>query len=289
MSAVTVATDSTAYLPPELLEAHRIASVSLSYRFGNGDSVREADMDGYASFYEQLRDSTELPVTMPPPVEDLVAAYKPLLMDGGSVVSIHISSAISDTCANARKAADQLREAGAGGERINVLDSASAGGQTALVVLAAACAVASGKDADEVAEVARQARLEAKGWWLMDTLEYLKRGGRISSAAAWIGSTLKVKPILTFESEIKAVERVRTRERGLERIVDYGRQLHGAGRDAWVLQHANCPGDAGAVAQRLQEVFWRPPEHVSELGAVVGTHTGPGLIGVAGIASRFLE
>jgi DegV family protein with EDD domain len=131
--------------------------------------------------------------------------------------------------------------------------------------------------------------MEARAWFLLDTLEYLKRGGRIGGAVAWIGSTLNIKPILALESELQAVERIRTRARGLDRLVDFARQLRAAGANAWFVQHTRAPDDARAMAERLQEVFWRPPELVSEIGPVIGIHTGPGLIGVGAFPSRFLE
>jgi DegV family protein with EDD domain len=286
MPSVTVVTDSTAYLPPSLVERHGIAVVSLRYAFGDDGSLRETDLDDLGQFYERLEAAEALPITQPPHPEDFLACYEPLLATRGSVVSIHISSGLSETCAVARKAA---QEHGGDGERVHVLDSASAGTQLGLLVLAAARAAAAGRSAEEVVEVVRQARIEARNWWMLDTLEYLRRGGRVGSAAAWIGSTLKIKPILTLESEIKAVERVRTRDRGFERLVDLGRQLHAAGANAYCVQHTRSPDDARALVERLQEVFWRPPEFVSEFGPVLGTHTGPGLLGLAGLPPRFLE
>lgn len=286
---MTVVTDSTSYLPREMLERHGIKLVSLYYSFGDEASLREDSLDELASFYERLSGSETLPTTSPPLVDDFLALYEPALADEGSVVSIHISSGLSQTCSAARRAAKQLEAEGKGGERVHVLDSAATGLTLALLTLAAARAAAFGEDAEAVVERVSEARIEARIWFLLDTLEYLKRGGRVGSAAAWIGSTLSIKPILTIESEMKAVERVRTRERGIERLVDLGRQLHAAGVNGWAVQHTAAPEDAAALVERLQEVFWRPPELVSEIGPVIGTHTGPGLLGVGGIPARFLE
>jgi DegV family protein with EDD domain len=289
MGRVSVVMDTTGYLPRDLIDRKRIKLVSLYCSFGNGDTFREIDLEDYAPFYERLQTDEVLPTTSPPLVEDFVAAYEPLLTRGGSVVSVHISSGVSETCSAARKAAEMLAASGKGGERIQVIDSASAAGQLGALGLVAVRAAEAGKDLAGVAELVRQARMEARSWGLVDTLEFFKRGGRIGTAAALIGSTLKIKPIITLESEIKAVERVRTRERGLDRLVEYGRQLHAAGANAWFVQHAAAPDDAHALAKRLQEIFWRPPEFVSEWGPVLGTHAGPGLVGFGGLPPRFLE
>jgi fatty acid kinase fatty acid binding subunit len=289
IAPVSVVTDTTGYLPPSLIEAHGITSISLYYSFADGEPCRESGLEDLGPFYERLRTAASLPTTSPPLVEDFLATYEPLLADGGSVVSVHISSGISETCAVARRAAANLEAAGKGGERIHVLDSASTAGQLGVLALVGARAAAAGRDTQAVVDIMRQARMEIRNRFLLDTLEYLRRGGRIGSAAAWIGSTLNIKPILTLESEIKAVERVRTHERGVERLVDYGRQLHATGAIAWCVQHTCAPDGAQALVERLQEVFWRPPEFVSEIGPVVGTHTGPGLLGVMTTPARFLE
>ena len=270
-------------MPQELLDRLDVAVVSLYYQFADGEPVREVDVADYGEFYSRLESSDESPITSPPTPEDFRAAYEPLLDAGHGIVSVHISSSISDTCANARRAAEELGAA----DRIRVVDSTGAGAQTALVAIAAAKA-AGGGELEQVAGVAQQARQESKIYWLLDTLEYLKRGGRIGTAAAWIGSRLQVKPILTVESDVRAVERVRTRERGIERLVDFARERRALGADAWALGHIRVPEDAQALAKQLQEVFWRPPEFVSEVGPVIGTHSGPGFLGLSTLPSRFL-
>jgi DegV family protein with EDD domain len=287
MPRVTVVTDSTAYLPTELAEGHGIEVVSLKYRFAGQDSLDEVVAGDLHAFYAQLQDSESLPVTSPPRVEDFMATYEPLLADGGGVVSVHISSGISETCTAARRAAQELSN-GAGGDRVRVVDSAWLGA-SGLLALAGARAAAAGRSLDEVEDLLREARAAGRVWFVLDTLEFLKRGGRIGSAAAWIGSTLQVKPILTVESEIKAVERVRTRERSIERLVEYAQELRSSGSDGWLAMHSRAESEATQLAGRLQEVFWRPPEYIAEVGPVIGTHVGPGLLGIAAIPSRFLE
>jgi DegV family protein with EDD domain len=125
-------------------------------------------------------------------------------------------------------------------------------------------------------------------WFCVDTLEYLQRGGRIGRAQAWLGGALQIKPILSIESEITPVERVRTAGRAFERMVEYMRTLRDDGADAWVVQHIQAPERADALVARGRELFGSDPIWVSEVGPVIGTYTGPGLVGVGGLPSRLL-
>jgi DegV family protein with EDD domain len=125
-------------------------------------------------------------------------------------------------------------------------------------------------------------------WFAIDSLEFLKRGGRIGAASAWIGSTLKIKPILSVENEITPVERVRTSRRAFERLVDYARQREASGANAWVVQHIQAHEQAEQLAEGCREVFGREPAFTSEIGPVLGVHTGPGLLGVGSIAGHYI-
>ena len=123
-------------------------------------------------------------------------------------------------------------------------------------------------------------------WFAIDTLEYLRRGGRIGGARAWIGSALKIKPILTLEEEITPVERVRTRARSLERLRDYARQRHESGADGWVVQHIQDDETAATLVDDCREIFGCEPVFISEIGAVLGAHVGPGLLGVGSVPTE---
>jgi DegV family protein with EDD domain len=171
---------------------------------------------------------------------------------------------------------------------VHVIDSESACGGQGLVVLAAAAAARDGADAVAVAQRARRARASLKMWFAIDTLEYLRRGGRIAGAQAWLGSALKIKPILTVESEITPVERVRTSRRAFERMVDLLRSRQADGADGWMVQHIQAPAEAKELAARGIEIFGCEPRVVSEIGPVIGTHVGPGLLGAGGIPGCFL-
>jgi DegV family protein with EDD domain len=289
MPPVAVVSDTTHYLPRQLVEAAGITLVSLYVNFDGARTEREGSMTDFDGFYDEMRGSTDrLPTTSQPSVGDFVTTYEPLLADGRDVVSIHLSEGLSGTCDSARQAADALTQEGKGGERVRVIDSASACGGFGMMVLAAARSAATGADLESVVEHARRAREESKMWFAVDTLEYLKRGGRIGGVSAWVGSTLKIKPILTVESEIRPVERVRTSARAFERLVDYARQRHASRADAWVVQHIQAPDQAELLIERCREIFEREPLFVSEVGPVIGAHIGPGLLGVGSLPERYL-
>ncbi|MFN2616065.1 MAG: DegV family protein [Thermoleophilaceae bacterium] len=289
MARVAVVTDSTAYLPAEVAEQNGIHVVPLYIVFGGDRTVPETQITDYPAFFEELRGAESLPTTSQPSVGDFVTAYEPLLAQGDDVVSIHISGGLSGTADAARQAAQALERDGKRGERVRVVDSTTVAGGLGLIALAAARAAAAGADLDETAERVAEARRELKLWFAIDTLEFLKRGGRIGAASAWIGSTLKVKPILTVENEMTPVERVRTSGRMFERLLDYARQRHDSGADAWCVQHISASDQAERLADSCREVFGCEPALFSEVGPVLSAHTGPGMLGVGSIPTRFLD
>jgi DegV family protein with EDD domain len=289
MAQVAVVTDSTACLPEELAQRHGIEVVPLYVVFGGDRTVRETDITDYPAFFEELRGAETLPTTSQPSVGDFIEAYEPLLAAGRDVVSTHISGGISGTVESARQAASALERDGKGGERIRVIDSETAAGGLGMITLAAAAAGARGASLDEVEEATRGARAELKMWFAIDTLEFLRRSGRVGAASAWIGSTLKVKPILTLEREMVPVERVRTSKRMFDRMVEYARERHESGADAWAVQHINAPEQCERLVERCHEVFGRGPLLVSEIGPVLSAHTGPGLLGVGSIPARYTD
>jgi DegV family protein with EDD domain len=284
----TVVCDTTAYLPDELVEAHGIRRVSLYVTLA-GETESEAEIRDYDAFYERLARSGESVTTSQPSVGDFLAIYEPLLAEGGEIVSIHLSSNISGTCDSARQARERLIEEGKGGERVHVHDSRSGAGGMGLSVLAAAKEAEAGGDGEAVLAKAADAREGLKMWFAIDTLEYLRRGGRIGAAQAWIGSTLRIKPILTFEEEITPVERVRTRRRALERMVDFARERHADGADGWVVQYIHDRETAEVLVDHCRSIFGCEPAFFSEVGPVIGAHVGPGLLGVGSVPRELVE
>ena len=279
--------DSTSYLPEEILEERGVKRISLYVALG-GEQRRESEIDDYDSFFERLRASDQGATTSQPSVGDFTDVYAPLLDAGRDIVSIHLSSAISGTYESALVARQQLVDEERGGERIHVVDSRTGCGGMGMLVLSASAAANAGAEPGPIVDRALQTREELRMWFAIDTLEYLRRGGRIGAARAWLGSALQIKPILTLEEEITPVERVRTRRRVFERLVEYARELHEEGRDAWVVQHIHDPENAQRLVERCREVMGSDPLFVSEVGPVIGAHTGPGLLGVGGVPPALL-
>jgi DegV family protein with EDD domain len=288
----SIVTDSTSYLPDELLAEHRIHRVSL-YVSLEGIEQREVEIgkpgaESYDEFFERLRRSETGATTSQPSIGDFESVYEPLLATGDEIVSIHISAGISGTCGAARQARQQLLDRGAGGERIHVWDSRSSAGGQGMMAMIAARAAAAGATGEEVLAAIDRARASLEMWFAIDTLEYLRKGGRIGAAEAWLGSALQIKPILTLGEEITPVERVRTRRRAFQRLVEYAQERHRAGAGAWVVQHIHDPDRARALVDECRRIFGSEPVFVSEIGPVLAAHTGPGLLGVGGLSTEEL-
>jgi DegV family protein with EDD domain len=289
MAEVAVVTDSTHYMPREVVERHGLHIVSLYVRWGDPPAIEpEADLPDFDAFYDHLRSARELPTTSQASVGDFLAVYEPLLEAGKDIVSIHLSGGISGTVRAAEQARDQLVEGGLGPERVTVIDSSSVCAGIGLMAIAAANAAKGGAGAAAAAERARELRAGLKILFAVETLEFLRRGGRIGGAQAWIGSTLRIKPILAIENEVVPIERVRTWGRAFERLVDHLEALREDGNDVFFVQHIQATDQAEKMARRGEAIFGRPPEFVSEMGPVIGTHAGPGLLGVTALRSDVL-
>jgi DegV family protein with EDD domain len=287
MDRVTVVTDTTHYLPRALVQELGLHLVSLYVSF-EGHTEREADITDLGDFYTRLSASSEMPSTSQPSVGDILAVYEPLLDEGRDIVSIHLSAGISGTFAAAEQARDQLVERGIDPERMIVLDSATACAGMGMLAMAAASVARNGGSAREAADAAQACRRDVKVWFAVDTLEFLRRGGRVGGAQAWLGTTLKIKPILSIESQILPVERVRTAGRAFERLIEYLQARRDEGCDVFFIQHIHAPDQAQRLVERGREIYGREPEMVSEIGPVIGAHAGPGLLGVSGMRRELL-
>jgi DegV family protein with EDD domain len=282
-----VVCDTTGYLPADLLAERDIKTISL-YVSVDGEQEKEAEITDYAGFYERLRGSEGGATTSQPSIGDFLSVYEPLLDEGREVVSIHISAGISGTFEAAGQARERLIEEDKGGDRVHLMDSRSAAGGMGLCTLGASTAARNGADGPGVLAQAEETRNSLKMWFAIDTLEYLRRGGRIGGARAWIGGALKIKPILTLEEEITPVERVRTRARSLERLRGYARQRHDSGADGWVVQHIQDKETADALIEDCYEIFNCDPVFISEVGPVLGAHVGPGLLGCGSVRTELV-
>jgi DegV family protein with EDD domain len=290
MASVAIVTDTTHYLPRALADSQRVHQVSLYVGWSSGDDEelqRESEMTSFDAFYQRLRTDPALPTTSQPSIGDFLAVWEPLLQAGSDIVSIHLAGGISGTSDAARQAHALLAERGLG-ERVEVIDSETACGGMGLLVLAGAAAARAGATKEQVVARVREARRTLKIWFCIDTLEYLRRGGRVGRAQAWLGGTLRIKPILSLEYEITPVERVRTAGRAFERMVQYMHELREAGSEAWVVQHIQATEQAQRLIDRGREIYGSEPLFTSEVGPVIGTYVGPGLIGVGGLPRAML-
>ena len=286
---VAIVLDSTHYMPREVVERHGFHTVSLYVRWGTPPSdTREAELPDFDAFYDHLRSARELPSTSQPSVGDFLSVYGPLIERGDDILSIHLSGGISGTVRSAEQARDRLLEQGVAPERVIVLDSSTACAGYGLMAIAADNVAREGATLQEAADRARDARANLKILFAVDTLEFLRRGGRIGGAQAWIGSTLKIKPILAIEREIQPIERVRTWGRAFERMVDHLSSLREEGKDRFFIQHIQAIDQAEKLAARGEAIYGRPPEFISEIGPVIGAHAGPGLIGVTAMRGDLL-
>src|SRR4051794_28101566 len=206
-----------------------------------------------------MRSAAQLPSTSQPSVGDFLAVYEPLLEDGHDVLSIHLSGGNSGTCGAAEQARAQLVERGIAEERLLIMDSETAAAGHGFMAIAAANAIDGGADLAGAAEAARELRRNLKLWFAVDTLEFLRRGGRIGAAQAWLGSALKIKPILTIEREITPIERVRTAGRAFERLVDCPQERRDSGAAGFFVQHIPTPDVVERLGPRGAEIYRRPP------------------------------
>lgn len=276
-------TDSTTYLPPQLIDRWQIHHVSL-YVGWDGELRPEHEYVDLEAFYARLHDSPQLPTTSQPSVGDFLACFEPLVSAGRDVASIHLASGLSGTCESAREAARVLADDGHPGH-VEVIDSQTGAGGLGCLVIAAASVAEQGAPLNAVVDAVHRAHEGLDIWFCLDTLEYLRRGGRIGAAQAMLGTTLKVKPILTFGTEITPVGRVRTRRRAFERMVAYLHELHDRGATDWIVQHAQAPGDAERLVTEGTAIFGDGPMFCTQVGPVLGAHLGSGTL-VGGMVRR---
>jgi DegV family protein with EDD domain len=275
--SVAVVTDSTAYLPAELLDQLGIDVVPLYVVLPghSGREGREIEPDEVAA---ALAARGQRVSTSRPTPGDFVAAYRRRLGAGADrLVSIHLSSELSGTWDAARLAASQVGE-----HLVTVIDTRSTAMGCGFPVLAAARAAEDGADAAEVAAVARATAAATRTFFVVDTLEHLRRGGRIGTAAAALGSALAVKPVLHVrDGQVVSLEKVRTFGRALHRLVQHAVEAAGEGPVSVAVHHLAAPERADRLAAELRDRLPALREmYVSELGAAIGAHVGPGAVGV---------
>jgi DegV family protein with EDD domain len=278
MGKIGFVTDSTAYLPPDFQERFGIEVVSLVVSYGDKIIPEVELLDKLDEFYSWLCRTPELPTTSQPSVGDFVKAYQRLAERVDSIISVHISTGISGTARTAEVAAGMLP-----GLDITVIDSGVTSVGLYLILDAAAQAAEAGCSKKEVLDVIAHIVGTIKVLFVPETLEYLKRGGRIGGAAALVGNLLQIKPILCFNPErnniIDLYGKVRTREKGIRRMLD---EMQKVGPDLMgAVAHVGAPEYGKDLLERVQALFPDMHPFFSDMGPVIGSHIGPGTVGVA--------
>ncbi|HMN15117.1 MAG TPA: DegV family protein [Bellilinea sp.] len=277
MSRIAILTDSSAYLTSDLLERHDIHVIPLKLHWGEETLVDGVDLTP-VEFYTRLAASSALPSTSQPSMHDFLQVFDGLASRYEGVLVPLISSGVSGTVASALAASAEFTKA-----PIEVVDTHSTTAGLALVVLAAARAVEQGRSLPEVTQIARDVVRKLHVFFVVDTLKYLHKGGRIGGASRYLGSALGIKPILFFDGEgkIDALERVRTRQKALTRLVELAEEKAGNNPVHVGVMHANAPEVAAEFQSRLAERLKCDQLYTFELSPAIGTHVGPGTIGLA--------
>lgn len=274
---VRIVTDSTCDLPPEMAAANGITVVPLTVFFGEDPFLDGVEISA-DEFYERQQASKELPRTSQPSVELFQEAYAEVGKDGSEIVSIHLSSKLSGTLNAAQVAREVLKHE----MHIDLIDSYNVSLGLGLIVLEAARAANAGASLPEVVATARRAMDRTSVHVLVDTLEYLQKGGRIGRARSLMGSVLSIKPILRVEDgEVAPFERVRTRGKALERMYEIGSGMPRA-KEMFVAAGGSAD-DALALIERLRPQLPHTEIHLATIGPVVGVYTGPNAMGIAAL------
>ena len=272
--SVRIVTDSAGDLPRETAEQLDITVVPVTVFFGEESYLDGVEMDG-ETFFQRLPTSPQLPRTSQPSVAQFVDAYTKLVDEGHDVLSVHVSGKLSGTFNSARLAREEF-----GKGNIEVLDAEGASLGVGLIALDAARKAQAGGSLEEVTAAAQDAVRSTRVFFVLDTLEYLVKGGRISKTQGLVGGLLNVKPILHItDGEVHPFQRVRSRAKALQRIRELVRE-GGPYAEIGVL-YATEPDEAAALASDVADLAPGMPVVVSRIGPGIGAHAGPGAVGVA--------
>lgn len=277
MHRIAVLTDSSAYLPPDILKRYDIHVIPFKLYWDGEILVDGIDLTP-AEFYTRLATSPTLPTTSQLSRHDFLQAFNALAPRYEGILMPLISSGVSGTVASAIAAAADFD-----GIPVEVVDSRSTSAGLALVVQAAARAVAQGHSLSEAAQITREIARKTRLFFAVETLSYLHKGGRIGGAARYLGTALDIKPILFFNAEgkIDALERVRTKKKAFNRLLALAEEEAG-GRAAHIgVLHANAAEEAQALFHGLTERLNCKECYTFELCPAIGVHVGPGTVGLA--------
>lgn len=273
---IAVMTDSTAYIPRQLRESESIHMVPLSVAFGEVSYQEEVDITT-DEFYRMVKDSENLPKTSQPPIGYIIEKLKELANDYDAVISIHLSSGISGTCQSVASAGEMVE-----GITVYPFDSEISCLPQGFYALEAAKMARDNASPEAILNRLEQMKQHMRAYFMVDDLSHLQRGGRLNSAQVLVGSLLQVKPVLHFINKlIVPFEKIRTRKRALARIIGLLEEDINKGKPLKVaIIHGNCEQAALQLKQELTEKHPSLDCQISYFGPVIGTHLGPGSIGI---------
>ena len=273
---VAVVTDSTAYLPQECLKQYNISVTPLSVIWGEQVSLDGVDIQP-GEFYNRLADSKVMPTTSQATPAAMLSTFQSLLEQGYEVLGVFVSSKISGTFQSALQARDMI--AGAA-QKISVVDSLATTMALGWPVLTAARAAQAGESLAECQKIAEHACKNSGVLFVVETLEFLRRGGRVSGTQAMTGTILNIKPILELrDGKIESVEKIRTRQKAIQHMIDLaGERINGRTPVRIAVTHANSEADAASLLALAQKQFDPIETVISPLSPVIGTHAGPGTL-----------
>ncbi len=283
MSKVAIVTDSTAYFPKEMLRGLPVFSLPLHVLWGEDNYLDGVDITP-TEFYKRLQNTKVMPTTSQVTPAAFIGLYQQLLDEGYDILSIHISGKLSGTLDSACQARDQFP-----GAKITQVDSETTSMAMGFMAMSAARAAAEGATLEECAALAEQGKQKTQVYFAVSTLEFLRRGGRIGGAAAFLGTALDLKPILALkDGKVEAIEKVRTMSKALDRLTDIvQKQTNGARPVRLAALHANAPKEAELLLERIRGLYNVSDVAdalVTEISPVLGTHAGPGTVGIVFMA-----
>lgn len=276
---IKIVTDSTSYIPERYLKEYDISIVSLNTII-NGKSYREVDLDS-KTFYDKMMSSSEIPTSSQPSPDEIYDTFEKIIKSGNSVVGIFLSSDMSGTVSSANLIKSMLLEKYPNAE-IEIVDSRTNCMQMGFVAIEAAKAAKEGKSLNEVLTISNNIINNSRFLFTPDTLDYLKKGGRIGGASALLGTLFQIKPILTVhDGKTTVFTKVRTKKKAIDTLINTllndlsGKQLGGI-----IVHHINCEEEGLILAEKIKEKLDVNVE-IASIGPIIGLHVGPGSIGIA--------
>ena len=278
--SIKIIADSTCYLPKEYIDKYNVSIVSLNVLL-NGNSYRETDLSN-DWFYNEMAKSPTIPTSSQPSIEELYSTVESLVKDGHDVVGVFLSSDMSGTFSTSNLVKNMILE-NYPNAKIVMIDSRSNCMQAGFAVLEAAKASNENKSLDEVVSIAKNVIENSKFIFVPETLDYLKKGGRIGGAAALFGSLLQIKPILTVEDGKTTVfTKVRTKKKAIDKIVNNVLEQNSKSPiKGIIVHHINCESEGQELADRLKNSLGLDNVKIQSIGPIIGLHVGPRSIGVA--------